>query len=106
MDELTQLKDRVMQLEKQLNALSKSSYYDFQKDIKILDGRKVICGGVKGTQIGGNIGFTGSKFGVFGVSPIVQRGGGGATAGASYGNTEKAMLQNCYDTLRAFGFLN
>lgn len=46
-----------------------------------------------------------SNFGVFGVSPVGQQTGGAATAGATYTNTEKDMIQKSYDALRAFGFL-
>lgn len=46
-----------------------------------------------------------AKFGLS-VTPIVQRGGGVATAGGTYTAAEQSMLQQLWNALRAFGFLS
>lgn len=53
----------------------------------------------------GNVNFAGAAgFGIFGATPVGQQTMGAATAGATYGATEQAMLQAVYNAVRTFGF--
>lgn len=54
----------------------------------------------------GRGGSAAPMIGFLGATPAVRQTGGAATAGASYGATEQAMLQKIYDMGRTFGFLD
>lgn len=48
---------------------------------------------------------TANTLGFFAVTPAAQQTGAAATAGATYGATEQAMLQTAYNVLRTFGLM-
>lgn len=49
---------------------------------------------------------TSTAIGFFASSPSAQVVAGAASAGVTYGATERTMLQTAYDTLRTFGFMS
>ncbi|KAB2918679.1 MAG: hypothetical protein F9K23_00650 [Bacteroidetes bacterium] len=46
-----------------------------------------------------------AKWGLFGVTPVIQQAGGAATAGAAYTANEQTMLQTLWNMARAYGQL-
>lgn len=111
-EQVHQLSDRVRQLEKQLS-IEKSDRYVFQKDLQMFDGRKVLFGGNKGTQIGTT---ATQKLAFYGLTPKVQPTADtinaatnvystGYFADSSYNNNEMNMLNFIYQALIGLGII-
>lgn len=66
----------------------------------LADGANLAVGATTGTMIGT---ASGQKIGFLGATPVARQTFGAATAGGTYAAAEQAMLQKCYDALRAFG---
>lgn len=64
------LEQRIAELERRLNMLEYSDRYIFQKNIQLMDGRKIQVGTVTGSTIGT---AATQKLSVFGVAPVAQQ---------------------------------
>lgn len=95
---VAQLNARVQLLEQAHKKFEDSSQYTFQKDIQILDGRKIRLGGNQGTKIG----VSTSKIGLYGVTPVVKANSiaQATTAGATYNQTTAQTWVDAINNIR------
>lgn len=97
-EEVARLTSIVGQLQQRLRKFEDSSQYTFQKDIQLMDGRKLILGGAQGSKIG----LSTSKIGLYGVVPVVQASSINAptAAGATYDQTVAASAVTAINSIR------